>query len=81
MTVRAVVLNVMPEPRTPDAESAIETVRQAVPDATLFTAGECGVIEPGRPGLERWSRGVRRLTPPKRAGRRGRKAKGRRART
>jgi len=67
MTVRAVVLNAMPDSRTPDVDSAIEAVRQAVLDATLFTVGDCGVLEPGRSGLERWSSGVRRLTTAKRA--------------
>jgi arsenite-transporting ATPase len=66
MTVRAVVLNAMPDSRNADAELAVDAVRQAVPDATLFTAGDCGVLEPGRSGLARWSRSVRRLTAAKR---------------
>jgi arsenite-transporting ATPase len=76
MTVRAVVLNAMPDPRSPDAVLAIETVRQTVPDATLFTAADCGVLEPGRSGLERWSSSVRRLTTATRPRSRAQKVKG-----
>jgi arsenite-transporting ATPase len=65
MTVRAVVLNVIADPPGRDTEAAIDTVRHAVADATLFTVRDCGVLEPGPRGLDRWSRGVRQLTRPK----------------
>ena len=67
MTVRAALLNAASSSRAPDAELAMEAVRQAVPEAMLFTAGDCGVLEPGRAGLERWSKSVRRLTTGTRA--------------
>ncbi|HEX5073279.1 MAG TPA: ArsA family ATPase, partial [Gemmatimonadaceae bacterium] len=62
MTVRAVVLNVIGGTRDPEAEAAIEAVRRGVPDATLFGVDDCGVLEPGVPGLERWGRRVRQLS-------------------
>jgi len=66
MTVRAVLLNVVAAPHDAATDAAVETVRRAVPDATLFIARDCGVLEPGLHGLERWSSGVRRLTRDKR---------------
>ena len=66
MTVRAVLLNAVSDSRSEDAEQAIQAVRQAVPGATLFTARHCGVLEPGRAGLERWSSSVRRVAAGKR---------------
>jgi len=61
MTVRAVLLNVIDAAYHAETTAAVETVRRAVPDATLFAVGDCGVLEPGLDGLERWSTGVRRL--------------------
>ena len=68
MAVRAVLLNAIAAPRDPATEAAVETVRRAVPDAMLFTAGDCGVVAPGTRGLERWSRGVRQIVRDNRPG-------------
>jgi len=62
MTVRAVLLNVIAAADDAETKTAAATVRRAVPDATLFAASDCGVLEPGLHGLERWSGSVRRLT-------------------
>jgi arsenite-transporting ATPase len=59
MTVRAIVLNVMPDVPTGDSDAAIEAVRHAAPDAALFAVGNRGILETGLSGIERWSAGVR----------------------
>ena len=61
MTVSAVLLNAVAAARDSDTETAVDTVRRAVPDAALFTAADFGTLDPGRPSLERWSSGVRQL--------------------
>lgn len=71
MTVSAVLLNAMAAARDPDTETAVETVRRAVPDAALFTAADFGTLAPGRPSLERWSAGVRQLVGDNRSKRTG----------
>jgi len=67
MTVGAVVLNVIAEPRDAYTEAAIEAIRDAVPEASLFTVGACGSLHPGLPGVEHWSSGVRQLVRPRRS--------------
>lgn len=72
MTVRAVVLNVVPEPPDDDTRSSLEAIAGAVPNATLFAVPDCGAIEPGVTGVERWSSGVRQLTAGRQARRNSR---------
>ena len=67
MTVTAVLLNAVAAVRDPETAAAVETVRRAVPDATLFTARDCGTLEPGRQSLERWSSSVRHVGREKRS--------------
>jgi len=66
MTVRAVLLNVIGAADDAETKAAEETVRRAMPDATVFSVGDCGVLEPGLDALDRWSRDVRRITRVKR---------------
>ena len=66
MTVRAVLLNVIGAADDAETKAAEETVRRAMPDATLFSVGDCGALEPGLDALDRWSRDVRRITRVKR---------------
>ena len=66
MTVRAVLLNVIGAADDAETKAAEETVRRAMPDATLFSVGECGALGPGLDALDHWSRGVRRITRVKR---------------
>jgi len=66
MTVRAVLLNVIGAADDAETKAAEETVRRAMPDATLFSVGDCGTLEPGLDALDRWSRDVRRITRVKR---------------
>jgi arsenite-transporting ATPase len=67
VTVGAVVLNVVPAMGDPAVDAAVSGVRHAVPRAALFTAGDCGVLDPGLPGLERWGQSVRQLASARRA--------------
>jgi arsenite-transporting ATPase len=59
VTVRAVVMNAIPDPTPPDIPAAIAYVRQAIPGAAVFTVDACGVLAPGPRGVGRWSRAVR----------------------
>jgi arsenite-transporting ATPase len=68
MTVRAVVLNAVPQPPDDDTGSSLEAIAGAIPDAMVFTVPDCGAIEPGMSGVDRWSSRVRQRTGGRRAG-------------
>jgi arsenite-transporting ATPase len=68
MKVRAVVMNVVAV--NGDTPAAMEGVRQAAPDASLFAVPHLAVLPAGREGVESWSESVARAT-----GRRSRPAR------
>jgi arsenite-transporting ATPase len=70
IAVRAVVVNAAPD-ATGAVTSSVSTVRQVLPDASVFIVRGLGVLSPGTAGIQRWSSGVRPLSRSAPSARRG----------
>src|SRR5204863_9593811 len=54
LSVRAIVLNAVPDRRSAEATIAVDTVRRVAPDGDLFLVDPLGVMSPGAAGIARW---------------------------
>jgi arsenite/tail-anchored protein-transporting ATPase len=55
MTVRAVVVNAIPESMSADGAAAVDVVRRAVGEAGLYLVPALGVLPSGPVGVQKWS--------------------------